>query len=412
MTLLVALVVFLCSVAPAAAQTSADLEVVLQKFPITDGEPTNASVTYFIDVWNNGPNDAKNVVVTDVLPVGVAFESTPSDECGFDETTGTFRCELGTVFSRSGTTVALVVRTPSAPTTIVNAARVSSSTADPNPANDFVTLATDVVEFKLSDLAVTMTASADAVLVHRAVAFTSTVTNLGPGPAKSVTWSAFPPFLADVISFKPSQGACQTTSGEIVCELGTVAVNASATVTLEVKPQHDGFVSNFASVSGEADPSFFDTNDSNDFAFAAVDVKYPGKADPAYSSIVRQDIPYSTAVYNPCADEVIGLAGTVRKVISSTTNQVWNRTRLFTSYQDLRGVGFSSGTTYSAIGISHESKSVYSGFSPRGVTSIDNFKLVPDGGGVTLVLHQTTHVTFNADGTITATVDNPRLECK
>jgi hypothetical protein len=249
------------------------------------------------------------------------------------------------------------------------------------------------------------------VLVHRAVVFTSTVTNLGPHPATSLTWSAFPPFLADVISVKPSQGACQTTSEEIVCELGAVAVNASAMVTLEMKPQKDGFVSNFASISGENDPSFFDADDSNNFAFAAVDVKYPGR-DPAYSSTVRQDIPYSTVVYNPCGGEVIGLAGTVRKVISSTTNQLWNRTRLFTRYQDLSGVGFTSGTTYSAIGVSHESRSVYNGFFPRGFTTSDNFKLVPEGGGDPLVLHQTTHVTFNADGTTTATVDNPRLECK
>jgi hypothetical protein len=406
------ILLFLCSITPASAQTGADLEIFVQKFPITSGEPTNASVTYFVDVWNYGPADAENVVVTDVLPVGAAFESTPSEECSFVESTRTIRCERGTLSPATGMSLAFVLRAPAAPTTMENTARVASSTTDPNPANDFMTVAIDVVQFKLSDLAMTMTASAESVLVHRAVTFTSTVTNRGPSAATSVTWSSYPPFLSDVISIKPSQGACQTTTDEIVCALGALAVNASATVTLEVKPQNDGFVSNFASVSGENDPSFFDVDDSNDFAFAAVDVKYPGKADPAYSTTVRQDLPYSTLVYNPCAGEAVGIAGTLRKVMSSTTNQVWNRTRVFTSYQDLQGVAMTSGTLYRAIGVSHESKSIYSGFFPRTFTTVDNFKLVPEGAGETLLLHQTTHVTINADGTATATVDNPKLECK
>jgi len=41
-----------------------------------------------------------------------------------------------------------------------------------------------------------------------------------------------------------------------------------------------------------------------------------------------------------------------------------------------------------------------------------SFKLIPKGGGDSLLLHQNTHVTIHADGTVTAIVDNARLECK
>ena len=55
---------------------------------------------------------------------------------------------------------------------------------------------------------------------------------------------------------------------------------------------------------------------------------------------------------------------------------------------------------------------MYFGFFPRDFTTVDNFTLIPEGGGGTLKLHQNTHVTIHPDGTVTANVDNARLECK
>ena len=55
---------------------------------------------------------------------------------------------------------------------------------------------------------------------------------------------------------------------------------------------------------------------------------------------------------------------------------------------------------------------MYFGFFPRNYTTIDSFKLIPQEGGDSLLLHQNTHVTIHPDGTVTAIVDNARLECK
>jgi uncharacterized repeat protein (TIGR01451 family) len=406
------IVALLSASAPAAAQANADLEVYLQKFPISDGEPTGAVVTYLIDVWNYGPDDAENVVMTDILQEGVTFESTESEGCAFDEATRAFTCQLGVVAPVSGASIGLTVRMPSTPATVVHTVSVSSSTADPNPTNDSMSLSIDVVDFQLADLAVTTSGPVEPARVHRVIAFTSTVTNLGPNPAASVTWSAVPPFLVDIVGVTPSQGTCETTADEIVCELGALAVDGSATVTLEVKPQNDGFVSTFTTVSGQNDPSFFDPNDMNDFASAAAFVTNAGSSDPAFRTSTRQDTAYATFMLNPCANEIVAVNGTLRTVVSTTMNQAWNRTRSYTSYQELAGLGLTSGTAYKAIGVSKETSAVYKGFFPRGFTSVDSFKLVPEDGGDTLTIHQTTHVTINADGTFTASFDHPRLECK
>ena len=161
------IVALLCAIAPAAAQ-SADLEVFLQKFPINNGEPTNALVTYLLDVWNFGPNDAEHVVLTDVLPQGATFESTSTDGCSYDDGTRTFTCVEGTLTPDTGFSADLVVRTPSTPTTMVNTVQAFSTTPDPNSANNSSSLTINVVVFELSDLAVTMRTSASSVLVHRA----------------------------------------------------------------------------------------------------------------------------------------------------------------------------------------------------------------------------------------------------
>jgi hypothetical protein len=257
-----------------------------------------------------------------------------------------------------------------------------------------------------------MSTSADAVKVHEAVTFTSIITNNGPSTATSVTWTAFRPFLANIASLTPSQGVCTTTPDEITCQLGALAPGATASVALQVKPQKDGFVMTFASVSGEDDPAFFDPDDSNNFASAVVDVNYPGNADPAFSMMTRTDIPIAGLLYNPCGDEYVAVKGTVHQVLTSTANHAWNRSRLFTSYQDLSGVGLTSGAVYRVGGISHQSQSVSFGFFPRDYTTLDTFKLIPQGGGDSLLLHQNTHVTIHPDGRVTATVDNARVECK
>ncbi len=47
------------------------------------------------------------------------------------------------------------------------------------------------------------------------------------------------------------------------------------------------------------------------------------------------------------------------------------------------------------------------GLFPRELTAVDHLKLV--GGGQTLLLHQNSHITINANGTFTSVIDNPIL---
>src|SRR5205807_7033300 len=118
-----------------AAQSGADLDAFLQKFPINRGEPPNADIHYYFSVWNYGPDDAENVVLSNVLPAGATFESTSPDGCSYIDATRLVTCEVGTLAPDDGFFADLIVRAPSAPTAMVDTVQVSSTTCDPHAAN-------------------------------------------------------------------------------------------------------------------------------------------------------------------------------------------------------------------------------------------------------------------------------------
>ena len=84
-----------------AAAQSADLAIEKWVFGVP-GAPVaaDAPFIYSISVFNNGPDGAQEVVVTDPLPPGVGFESADifgpeGATCNFDAPSNTVTCALG-----------------------------------------------------------------------------------------------------------------------------------------------------------------------------------------------------------------------------------------------------------------------------------------------------------------------------
>jgi uncharacterized repeat protein (TIGR01451 family) len=81
-----------------ASATDLTLSITDSPDPATVGEPLN----YAFKVKNQGPNDATGVVLTDVIPLGLAFSSA-SGNCsvtGTDPDVGTYvSCEFGSIVS-------------------------------------------------------------------------------------------------------------------------------------------------------------------------------------------------------------------------------------------------------------------------------------------------------------------------
>jgi uncharacterized repeat protein (TIGR01451 family)/CSLREA domain-containing protein len=110
-------------------------------------------------------------------------------------------------------------------------------------------------EFAISaDLAVTLAATPAQLKLGEPITYTATVTNKGPNPATGVSLANALPAGATLVSAKASSGSC-TTTGAIVCSLGTLADQAKATVTVVATATKAGTLSDSVSVKAlQIDP--------------------------------------------------------------------------------------------------------------------------------------------------------------
>ena len=102
------------------------------------GAMSGGNAVWNLSVGNQGPNAAQNVVVTDVLPSRVSFVSAPG--CTYTGSTRTVRCELASL-AQGGAASFTITTSVSGKGNgwITNTAQVSSSTPDPNTANNTAT---------------------------------------------------------------------------------------------------------------------------------------------------------------------------------------------------------------------------------------------------------------------------------
>ena len=113
---------------------AADLQIV--KTDSQDPATINGSLGYMLDITNNGPDDALNVVVTDTLPGTVTYQSATPSQGSCSESGGTVTCNLGTIANGGTAEVNILVTAPPTPGTITNTASVTSDSDDPDPSNN------------------------------------------------------------------------------------------------------------------------------------------------------------------------------------------------------------------------------------------------------------------------------------
>ena len=119
-----------------ASPSQADVAIVKTASP----EPVNqgTTLTYTLQVTNNGPATAQNVVVTDPLPSQVTYTSSSSTQGSCTLSAGTVTCNLGPI-SVGGLVVITInvnAATFSSSQLSSNTATVSASTSDPNLSNN------------------------------------------------------------------------------------------------------------------------------------------------------------------------------------------------------------------------------------------------------------------------------------
>ena len=118
----------------------------------------------------------------------------------------------------------------------------------------------------------------------------------------------------------------------------------------------------------------------------------------------------------PCAaggaGEIVDLSGREHFLITGTMTATTFSGHFMIQPQGMSGIGETTGATYQAVGKTELSGtgSFVNGRST--MVFVNDFSIIGAGPGNNAILVQTSHVTFNADGTMTASVDNVHFECK
>lgn len=137
--------VLLC-VAPFAMAGGLDADLAITQVDFPDPVVVGGALSYTLNVFNAGPDDATTVTVVDTLPVGVTFVSATGTGWACGEAAGLVTCTLATL--PSGTTASAITIALTAPWTtgtITNVAMVSAAEPDPMSGDDSTSEMTTVV---------------------------------------------------------------------------------------------------------------------------------------------------------------------------------------------------------------------------------------------------------------------------
>ena len=203
-------------------------------------------ITYTLTVHNAGPSADENVLLEELVPLELTFVSATGPCTAFP-------CSLATLAAGATVSLEVTYAVPEIylPDTVVSAARVSSSTADPNESNNTSTTTATVA--RDADVEILKQISPDTTsLLGEDATFFVTVTNHGPAPATGIVVKDLLPAGLTLVSAHVSQGSYVPQTGLWI--VGTLEDEAFATLTLVATLTVADSITNLAEVLRQNEP--------------------------------------------------------------------------------------------------------------------------------------------------------------
>lgn len=258
-------------------------------------------ITYTIIVTNNSTTTpVTNATVSDNIPAELLSVSwictpaggascTPSGNGNINDSTVDLPANASVTYTVIGTVSA------SATGLLTNTASVTMpvGVTDPIPSNNGAT-DSDTLTPK-ANLAIEKSDSPDPVFVGHALTYTLTFTNTGPSDATGVVLTDTLPVT---VNFSSAPG-CNHNSGQVVCNIGTLAAGLSASRTIVVTPTTAGLVANSVVISSSvSDPDESNNNDTENTTVTPHADLAISKSDTLDPVIAGETLTYTLTITN------------------------------------------------------------------------------------------------------------------
>lgn len=208
----------------------AEADVEVTKVDDVDPVVAGTNLTYTLEVKNNGPSDAQDVVLADTLPspdLEFVSADAPCTHVG-----NAVSCEFGTLAAGASHTVQVTAKVnPDQLATIHNTATVTTTTTDTEPKNNTDTEDTEVIAS--ADVSIDKKADKTHYLGGETVTYTLVVRNDGPSTARDVRVHDPLPDEVSFASVKPGAPTCTEAANVIDCEFDSLAPGETRTIVIE-----------------------------------------------------------------------------------------------------------------------------------------------------------------------------------
>ena len=274
-----------------------------------------SNITYTQVVTNSGPSNCSTASLTEPFSANTTFFSITPAAGWLCTTAGSISCTNSIVAPGSTSSFSVVVTVNAGVTTpITNSVTVATTSHDSNTANNYATVTTGISIAGDADLGISNSASPNPVTAGNNITYTQVITNGGPAAATNVNLTeTLPPGTTTV-----SLTGTGCTLGTLTCNIGTLAANATATVSFVVTVSASATAGSTITQTASVSSSTTDANPGNNTASASVVVA--GSADLSVTNVASpvpviagNNITYTQVVTNP------GPSTATNAVFSETT---------------------------------------------------------------------------------------------
>ena len=138
---------------------------------------------------------------------------------------------------------------------------------------------------------------------------------------------------------------------------------------------------------------------------------------PLYGEVTTNlSLPMTVTAFVPCAaggaGETVNLSGNLHVLMTLTVNVNHVESSLQFQPEGISGTGSVTGEKYQGTGMTRSSFSADVAGFPFTTTFVNNFRIIGQSKGNNLLVHENFHLTINANGSVTASMDNFSMECK